>query len=178
MDAPARWAPCGSGTTCPSWTQCRALPPSLENVMKNSRKPLAGLIALGAALAIPMAFAQDATTAPPQDPATQDYPTQSTAPSTSQQPLTWADLDVDGNGTLSPTAPGSLQTRGQFLNKADARRGGVSAPDAYKAFGPAANAGQPEGGRSDRPRRPPAAPAGGPWGPGPRIGGPPGPPMT
>src|SRR5690606_38452380 len=86
-------------TTCTTWTRCRALPPiALETVMKNSRKPLSGLIALGAALAIPMAFAQDATT-PPQDPATQGGdPAQSTAPASSQQPLTWADLDVDGNG--------------------------------------------------------------------------------
>src|SRR5690606_4059393 len=143
MDAPARWAPCGSGTTCPSWTQCRALPPSLENVMKNSRKPLAGLIALGAALAIPMAFAQDATTAPPQDPATQDYPTQSTAPSTSQQPLTWADLDVDGNGTLSRAEAASVQSPDPVVGQADADADGQLPHGEYRALVAAANASQP-----------------------------------
>lgn len=48
-------------------------PPEIE--MMHSRKPLAALIALGAALAVPTAFAQDATTtAPPHDPATQTNP--------------------------------------------------------------------------------------------------------
>ncbi len=33
--------------------------------MKNARKPLFAMIALGAALALPVAFAQDATSATP-----------------------------------------------------------------------------------------------------------------
>ena len=117
--------------------------------MKNSRKPLSGLIALGAALAIPMAFAQDATT-PPQDPATQGGdPAQSTAPASSQQPLTWADLDVDGNGTLSRTEASSLPSHAQVFDQADADSDGELTPDEYKAFVAAANASQPEGGGTD-----------------------------
>jgi hypothetical protein len=116
--------------------------------MKNSRKPLAGLIALGAALAIPMAFAQDATT-PPQDPATQADPAQSTAPSSTQQPLTWADLDVDGNGTLSRTEASSLPSLAQVFDQADADSDGELTPDEYKSFVAAANASQPQGGGTD-----------------------------
>lgn len=119
--------------------------------MTHSRKPLAALIALGAALAVPMAFAQDATTAPPTDPTTGAYPTQSqadpaqsTAPSSAQQPLTWADLDVDGNGTLSRTEAGNLQSLSQVFDDADADSDGELTPDEYKAYVARTNAGQPE----------------------------------
>ncbi|HLT45290.1 MAG TPA: EF-hand domain-containing protein, partial [Luteimonas sp.] len=96
--------------------------------MTNSRKPLLGLIALGAALAMPMAFAQEATTATPQDPA------QSTAPAATEQPLTWADLDVDGNGTLSQAEAGNLQSLAQVFNDADSDSDGELTPDEYKAY--------------------------------------------
>jgi len=112
--------------------------------MTHSRKPLAALIALGAALAVPMAFAQDATTAPPHDPATHADPAQSTAPSSTQQPLTWADLDVDGNGTLSRTEAGNLQSLAQVFDQADADSDGELTQDEYKAFVARSNAGQPE----------------------------------
>jgi predicted outer membrane protein len=66
--------------------------------MNNARKPLSALIALGAALALPAAFAQDANTPT----TTQTPPTQSTtAAPAGQQTITWADLDVDGNGELT-----------------------------------------------------------------------------
>jgi len=112
--------------------------------MTLSRKPLAALIALGTALAMPMAFAQDATTAPPADPATQAEPAQSTAPAATQQPLTWADLDVDGNGTLSRTEATNLQSLAQVFDQADADSDGELTPDEYKAYVAKANAGQPE----------------------------------
>ncbi len=108
--------------------------------MKNARKPLFGLIALGAALAMPMAFAQDATTA---EPTAQD-PAQSAAPAAQQQPLTWADLDVDGNGTLSKTEAGNLQSLAQVFDDADTDKDGELTPDEYKAFVAKANAQQPD----------------------------------
>jgi len=114
--------------------------------MKNARKPLFGLIALGAALAMPMAFAQDPTAAEPptaQDPTT-EYPTQSPAPAAEQQPLTWADLDVDGNGTLSKTEAGNLPSLAQVFDEADTDRDGELTPDEYKAFVAKANEQQPD----------------------------------
>ena len=114
--------------------------------MTHSRKPLPLLIALGAALAMPMAFAQEATTATPQDPASQADPAQSTAPAATPQPLTWADLDVDGNGTLSSTEAGSLQSLAQVFDDADADSDGELTPDEYKAYVASTNAAQPEAG--------------------------------
>jgi hypothetical protein len=111
--------------------------------MKNASKPLFGMIALGAALAMPMAFAQEANTeAPPQD----QEPAQSTAPAATGQPLTWADLDVDGNGTLSRTEAGNLPSLAQAFDEADADQDGELTPDEDKAFVAKANASQPEDG--------------------------------
>ncbi|WP_202843163.1 EF-hand domain-containing protein [Luteimonas saliphila] len=112
--------------------------------MKNARKPLFGMIALGAALAMPMAFAQDATTPAPQDPTAPTAPTQSTAPATEQQPLTWADVDVDGNGTLSKDEAGALPSLAQVFDDADADNDGELTPDEYKAFVAQANPQQPD----------------------------------
>lgn len=121
--------------------------------MKHARKPLAALIAFGAALAIPAAFAQDPSTSPtqqtpPTDPTTSTAPpadpTTSTSPAAEQKPLTWADLDVDGNGTLSQTEAGSLQSLAQVFGDADADSNGELTPDEYKAFVARNNAAQPE----------------------------------
>ncbi|HRN62708.1 MAG TPA: EF-hand domain-containing protein [Luteimonas sp.] len=110
--------------------------------MKNARKPLFGMIALGAALAMPMAFAQEANTeAPPQD----QEPAQSTAPAATGQPLTWADLDVDGNGTLSRAEAGNVPSLAQAFDEADADKDGELTPDEYKAFAAKASAEQPDG---------------------------------
>ena len=114
--------------------------------MKHARKPLMGLIALGAALAMPVAFAQDAN-ATAQDPTTttQD-PTAAPAPTAQpeSQPLTWADLDVDGNGTLSKQEAGNVQSLAQVFDEADTDKNGQLTPDEYKAFVAKANAQQPE----------------------------------
>lgn len=123
--------------------------------MNNARKPLAGLIALGAALAIPMAFAQEA-----QDPtATQDpYTTAQEATPTPQttedasQPLTWADVDADGNGNLSREEAASVQSLAQSFDEADADSDGQLTPDEYKAFVAKAESAEPaptDGGGND-----------------------------
>ena len=103
--------------------------------MKHARKPLFGLIALSAALAMPAAFAQDASTAA-QDPATAPQP----AAQPESQSLTWADLDVDGNGTLSKVEAGNVQSLAQVFDDADADKNGELTPDEYKAFVAKANA--------------------------------------
>lgn len=112
--------------------------------MKHARKPLFGLIALSAALAMPVAFAQEAD-ATAQDPAatTQDPTTAPTAQPESQ-PLTWADLDVDGNGTLSKQEASNVQSLAQVFDEADADKNGELTPDEYKAFVAQANQQQPE----------------------------------
>ena len=108
--------------------------------MNNARKPLSALIALGAALALPAAFAQDANT-----PTTsQTPPTQSTtgAPA-GQQTVTWADLDVDGNGTLSMTEAGGLQSLAAVFTEADVDGNGELTAEEYKAYVAQANGSQP-----------------------------------
>jgi len=112
----------------------------------NARKPLSALIALGAALAIPAAFAQDANTPATDTQTTQTppaNPTQSTGPAAGQQTLTWADLDVDGNGTLSLTEAGGLQSLSMVFTEADTDGNGELTPDEYKAYVARANASQP-----------------------------------
>lgn len=124
--------------------------------MNNARKPLAGLIALGAALAIPMAFAQEA-----QDPtASQDAyptaqeatPTPQTTPEATSQPLTWADVDADGNGNLSREEAASVQSLAQSFDEADADSDGQLTPEEYKAFVAKADSAEPaptDGGGND-----------------------------
>ena len=107
--------------------------------MKHARKPLFGLIALSAALAMPAAFAQDASTAA-QDPATAPQP----AAQPESQSLTWADLDVDGNGTLSKVEAGNVQSLAQVFDDADTDKNGELTPDEYKAFVAKANEQQPD----------------------------------
>src|SRR3546814_5508980 len=58
----------------------------------NHANKLSGLIALAAAVAIPMAFAQ---TAPTTDDGMQPTSPQATAPTAEPKQVTWADLDVD-----------------------------------------------------------------------------------
>ena len=109
--------------------------------MNNPRKPLPALIALGAALALPTAFAQDATT-----PTTsQTPPTQSTtgAPA-GQQTVTWADLDVDGNGTLSMTEAGGLPQLAAVFTEVDVDGNGELTAEEYKAYVAKGNASQPD----------------------------------
>src|SRR3546814_4301967 len=69
----------------------------MENTMKHANK-LSGLIALAAAVAMPMAFAQNA---PTTDDGVQPTSPQAPAPTAEPKQVTWADLDVDQDGSLS-----------------------------------------------------------------------------
>src|SRR3546814_422581 len=68
----------------------------MENTMNHANK-LSGLIALAAAVAMPMAFAQ---TAPTTDDGMQPTSPQATAPTAEPKQVTWADLDDDKHGSL------------------------------------------------------------------------------
>jgi hypothetical protein len=114
--------------------------------MKISRKPLIALVALGAAFAEPLAFAQTPTTGQDptttsQDPAssTQDAATQAppgaqTAPATEPKQMTWADVDTDKSGTISKTESSQLASLAQVFDDADGDKNGELTPDEYKAF--------------------------------------------
>ena len=106
--------------------------------MKNVRKPMIATIALGVAMAMPMAFAQEATTsqqAPPTT-TTQDYAQDATAeaPQAQQGQVTWADLDTDGDGRLSQTEANGLEGLGQAFSQIDADGDGFVTPEEYRDF--------------------------------------------
>lgn len=103
--------------------------------MMNARKHSPFLVALAAALAMPVAFAQDAA-AEPQE-ATQEAAPQS-------QSLTWADLDADGNGTLSKEEASAVQSLGEVFDEADADKDGQLTADEYRAYMSKDDAGTPE----------------------------------
>ncbi|NYZ62146.1 EF-hand domain-containing protein [Luteimonas deserti] len=111
--------------------------------MKNVRKPMIATLALGLAMAMPMAFAQDAMsgqTAPPttQDPTatTQDYAQDATAdaPQAQSGQVTWADLDTDGDGRLSQSEAASLEGLAQVFSEVDADGDGFVTPDEYRDY--------------------------------------------
>jgi len=117
-----------------------------------NRKPLIGLIALSAALAMPMAFAQSQTeeTAPPQ--AEQSTPTEAAAPTESATGASvqsteqdaeaassdakqgWDDVDADKDGAISKQEASSNAGLSQVFDQADADTDGKLTPEEYKAF--------------------------------------------
>lgn len=130
--------------------------------MNNARKPLIGLLALGAALAMPLAFAQseptdgtaqDAATTATQPTPTQQptQPTAPTAPTTDAAPqqLTWADVDSDKNGSISKTESALLASLAQVFEEADANADGELTPDEYKAYVAKLNATGADSGGAD-----------------------------
>lgn len=121
--------------------------------MNKTRNPLTLAIALGAVLAMPVAFAQqpptDTTGAPPtaqpQDPTTTTDDSAAPAttpgePTAQPQQLTWADVDADGNGSISKSESAALPSLAQVFDQADADADGELTTDEYQAF-VAANAG-------------------------------------
>ena len=121
--------------------------------MKNTnRKPLIGLIALSAALAMPMAFAQSAEEAPqPQPHSEQPAPTeatptdsamgatnqpaeQATSASASGSKQGWDDVDADKDGAISKQEAASNAGLSQVFDQADGNADGKLTAEEYKSF--------------------------------------------
>ena len=102
--------------------------------MNNVRKPLTGLIALGLALSMPLAFAQD-TAEPDQQ--------QSTAGQAAQGQVSWADLDTDGDGNLSRAEAAALPELAAIFDQADADGDGNLTPQEYQQYAASQGAGTP-----------------------------------
>lgn len=103
-----------------------------------NRKSLVGLVALSAAMAMPLAFAQEAQqvdqTQPPAEEATgaaTQQPAQSAATGSNQS---WSDLDIDGNGTLSLQEAQANSGLVQIFEHADSNADGQLSTDEYKAY--------------------------------------------
>ena len=120
--------------------------------MKNTnRKSTLGLIALSAALAMPMAYAQSQTeeTAPQTEqpaPTEAATPTDAAAQGAASQPAQqatgaassakqgWNDVDADKDGAISKQEASTNAGLSQIFDKADADTDGKLTPDEYKAF--------------------------------------------
>lgn len=100
--------------------------------MNNVRKPLTGLIALGVAFAMPMAFAQEADNV--------DQPPQA---QTSQGQVSWADLDSDGDGNLSRAEAAALPELATVFDQADADGDGVLTSQEYQQYAASQGADSP-----------------------------------
>lgn len=100
---------------------------------------LTGLLALSAAFAAPMSFAQSTT---PTDAAAQD-----TAQTTANQPATpapqtdaapakktWADLDTDKDGNLTKTEAATIPSLQAVFDQADANADGALSGEEYKTY--------------------------------------------
>lgn len=119
--------------------------------MKNARNPMIGLVALGAALVMPLAFAQSEPATATQDSSMQGSsmqgsettaqdaappatPTDTAAPAAEPKQMTWADVDSDKNGSISKGESAQLASLAQVFDDADGDKNGELTPDEYKAF--------------------------------------------
>ena len=122
--------------------------------MSNARTHLAAAVALGAALAMPMALAQSAVTPEIRDAqkaateaaeaaeAAQDVQdvqdaAQPASPPAEAQPasrqLGWNDVDADGNGTISRAESAALPALAAVFDEADADGDGELTAEEYRA---------------------------------------------
>ena len=105
--------------------------------------------ALASALAAPAAFAQSAPTNP-QDPAAQAMPQQpapEAAPQAAPAQKTWAELDANGNGSLSAEEATPIESLTKVFAKADKDGNGELTADEYKTWLAANGGGKPKAGQ-------------------------------
>lgn len=122
----------------------------MQKTTKRNRNTLAILsFALASAFAAPAAFAQSAPTAT-QDPAAQPAPQQratEAAPQAAPAQKTWAELDANGNGSLSASEAAPIDSLTKVFAKADKDGNGeLTAADEYKSW-LAASGGKPKAGQ-------------------------------
>ena len=101
------------------------------------RKQLILGLAVAAAFCAPLAFAQEAQTPPPQTPpqSTATEPATHAAPAAeAKNTVSWNDLDIDGNGSLSRAEAAAVASLGEVFDRADADKDGELTADEYKAF--------------------------------------------
>lgn len=118
--------------------------------MKNARTQTAILVALGAALAMPLALAQSAEP-PPQaqeaaaEQAAQDVQDAQEAATTGAQAeerqLGWNDVDADGNGSISREESAALPALAATFDEADADGDGELTAEEYRAHAAKAGGG-------------------------------------
>lgn len=124
--------------------------------MSNARNHLAAVAALGAALAMPLAMAQSAV--PPEvrdaqkaasehaasEHAASEHADAAQAQDVTQPPtsadaqpaarqLGWADVDADGNGSISRAESAALPALAAVFDQADADGDGELTPEEYRA---------------------------------------------
>ena len=105
--------------------------------------------ALASALAAPAAFAQSAPMTaqdPAAQPAPQQQPTEAAPQAAAPAQKTWADLDANGNGSLSVTEAAPIESLAKVFPKADKDGNGELTADEYKAW-LAANPGKSKSGQ-------------------------------
>lgn len=120
-----------------------------------SRNSLILISAITAALAAPLAFAQDdnasataqvnaaaqaATPATPATPPSADTAAMAATPATPAQPstsakkVTWSQLDGDHDGKLTRTEAAAIDSLTEVFDQADADKDGALTADEYKAW--------------------------------------------
>ena len=106
--------------------------------------------ALASALAAPAAFAQSAPTTT-QDPAAQatpqQQPTEAAPQSAAPAQKTWAELDANGNGSLSAAEASPIESLTKVFAKADKDGNGELTADEYKTWLAANGGGKPKAGQ-------------------------------
>lgn len=107
--------------------------------MKHASTKFAALVALGAALAMPLALAQSAEP-PPEAQEVQEADAAAVAQPEARQ-LGWEDVDADGNGTISREESAALPQLAAAFDEADADGDGELTADEYRAHAAKAGGG-------------------------------------
>lgn len=113
---------------------------------RSNRASLSALLILSAACAMPLAFAQET----PPTSETGAQPTQTTTDAATPTPTpapakkSWADLDVDKNGSLSKDEASNIPSLQAVFDQADSNADGALTGEEYKTYLAANGKGQPK----------------------------------